>query len=168
MLKSVFGILATTPDKIRREIAAMSPRELRVRPAPGKWSVQEIVAHLEDIEQVGFRERVEAIVEQDGPLLLPVDQEKRAVELHYYRRDSKQMLASWARQRRANLAWLRKLRPALLKRQGTHQEVGEISVQELVCEWAFHDLGHLRQILEVKRYALYPHIGTMQAFYKLS
>ena len=39
---------------------------------------------------------------------------------------------------------------------------------EVIHEWAFHDLGHLEQILEVKRYALWPRIGNMQAFYRLT
>jgi hypothetical protein len=43
-----------------------------------------------------------------------------------------------------------------------------ISVEELVTEWALHDLGHIKQILEIKRYALYPRIGNMRAFYRLS
>jgi hypothetical protein len=38
----------------------------------------------------------------------------------------------------------------------------------MIHEWAFHDLGHLKQIMEVKRYALWPHMGNMQRFYKLS
>ena len=41
-------------------------------------------------------------------------------------------------------------------------------MEELVTEWAFHDLGHLKQILEIKRYALYPRMGNMQAFYQLT
>ncbi len=43
-----------------------------------------------------------------------------------------------------------------------------MSAEELAFEWAFHDLGHLKQILEVKRYALYPRIGNMKNYYKLS
>jgi hypothetical protein len=46
--------------------------------------------------------------------------------------------------------------------------VGEISVRELLNDWAFHDLGHLRQIVEIKRHALYPHLGRMRAFYQLT
>ena len=68
MMKNVFTILASTPAKIRRELAAMSPREIRTRPAPGKWSVVEILAHLEDIEQIGFRERIRDITGR-GPKL---------------------------------------------------------------------------------------------------
>jgi hypothetical protein len=45
--------------------------------------------------------------------------------------------------------------------------VGEITVGEMIHEWAFHDLGHLKQILEVKRYALWPRIGNLRAFYRM-
>ena len=88
--------------------------------------------------------------------------------MKYNRKNPLKSLASFARQRQANVKWLKKLRPAQLKRRGTHQKVGVISVEELVTEWAFHDLGHIKQILEIKRYALYPRIGNMRAFYKLS
>jgi hypothetical protein len=167
-MKTVIEILATTPAKIRREVAAMSAREIRKRPAPGKWSGQEILAHLEDVEGPGFRGRIEAILGQEHPLLRSFDQEARAVEKRYDRTDPKRTLESWARQRRANLKWLKSLRPAQLKRRGTHEKIGEMTAEEFVCEWAFHDLGHLKQILEVKRYALYPHIGNMRNYYKLS
>jgi DinB family protein len=168
MLKDVLGILASTPETLRREIAAMSPRQMRARPAPGKWSVQEILAHLDDVEEVGMRARVAAMIDEDEPLLESFDQEKRAVELRYDRKDPRKSLESFIRQRRANLKWLRALKPAQLKRRGVHQTVGELTAAEMIHEWAFHDLGHLKQIMEVKRYALWPHIGNMRAFYKLS
>ncbi len=167
MLSDVLEILATTPEKVRREIASMSPRELRARPAPGKWSVQLVLAHLEDVEEVGMRQRVQAMVTSDRPTLPAFDQEARVNNMHYDRKDPRRTLTSWAKQRRTNLRWLRRLRPAQFKRRGLHEKVGEISVEELVTEWAFHDLGHLKQILEIKRYALYPRMGSMQAFYQL-
>lgn len=167
-LKDVFVVLASTPEKIRREVAVMTPRQVRTRPAANKWSVQEILAHLADVEEVGMRARVAAMIEQDEPVLLPFDQEKRAVELRYDRKDAQRSLESFALQRRANVRWLRTLKPAQLKRQGRHQVVGGITVSEMIHEWAFHDLGHMKQILEVKRYALWPHMGRMQEFYKLT
>jgi hypothetical protein len=168
MLKDVIAILASTPDKLKREITSLSSQELKRRPAANKWSVQEVLAHLDDIEEVGMRARVAAMVETENPILAPIDQEKRAEDMKYNRKNPLRSLASFSRQRQANLKWLKKLRPAQLKRRGTHREVGVISVEELVTEWAFHDLGHLKQILEIKRYALYPRIGNMKAFYKLS
>lgn len=166
--KDVMGVLASTPEKIRREVAALSPRDIKTRPAEGKWSVQEILAHLADVEEVGMRARVAAMVEQDEPVLLRFDQEKRAVDFHYARQDYRKSLASFIRQRRSNVKWLRTLKPAQLKRKGRHEVVGTITAGEMIYEWAFHDLGHIKQILEVKRYALWPHMGNMQAFYKLT
>jgi DinB superfamily len=168
MLEDVFAILASTPEKLRRELQDFSTREMKKRPAPGKWSVQQILAHLADVEKVGMRERVEAIVTMDHPVLEAFDQEKRAAELHYERIDPRESIASFTRQRRANVKWLRKLRPADLRRVGSHKLVGEVSALDFLHEWAFHDLGHLRQILEVKRYALYPKMGNMQKFYQFS
>ena len=168
MLEDVLAILASTPEKVRREIRDLSPRQLKTRPAPDKWSVQEILAHLDDVEEVGMRARVAAMVEQDRPTLLPFDQEARVVEMGYGEKHPLASLAHLSRQRRANVKWLRTLRPAQLTRRGAHQKVGEITAGEMIHEWAFHDLGHLKQILEVKRYALWPRIGNLQAFYRLS
>ncbi len=166
--QEVLAILAATPEKVRREISSMSPRQMKARPAAGKWSVQEILAHLDDVEELGMRARVAAMIEQDEPSLEPFDQEKRAVELRYDRKDPLRSLTSFTRQRRANVRWLRTLKPAQLRRVGHHQTVGEITAGEMIYEWAFHDLGHLKQILEVKRYALWPRMGNMQKFYHLA
>jgi len=168
MLKAVFAILASTPDKLKQEIASMSLREMKTRPATNKWSVQEVLAHLDDVEEVGMRARVAAMVEMDNPILPAFDQERRAEEKKYNRKNPLKSLASLARQRQRNVKRLSKLGPAQLRRKGNHERVGELSVEELVTEWAFHDLGHLKQILEIKRYALYPRMGNMRTLYKLS
>ena len=167
MLKNVLEILATTPQKLRQEIATFSRREMLARPAPGKWSVQEILAHLADVEEFGMRGRVAAMIEQENPILHAFDQDARAVESKYSTLDPRRSLARLEEQRRVNVKWLRRLRPAQLKRRGRHEKVGAISVEELITEWAFHDLGHLKQILEIKRYVLYSRIGNMREFYTL-
>jgi hypothetical protein len=167
MLKSVLEILATTPQKLKLETSTLSRREMITRPAANKWSVQEVMAHLADVEEFGMRARVAAMIEQDKPTLPSFDQEARLAQLKYNTIDPMRSLGSLTLQRRANVKWLWKLRPTQLKRHGIHQTVGEISVEELITEWAFHDLGHLKQILEVKRYALFPRMGNMRAFYEL-
>ncbi len=168
MLEDVFAILASTPDLLRRELASMTPAEMKARPAPNKWSVQEVLAHLNDVEEMAMRGRVRAMLESDTPVLPAFNQEARVVEMHYDRQDPRRNLQNFTRQRRANVRWLRKIKPAQLKRKGLHEQVGEITIEEFLNEWAFHDLGHLKQILEIKRYALYPRIGNLKAFYQLS
>jgi len=168
MLKDVFAILASTPEKIRREIAGLSLEAMTARPAPDKWSIQIVLAHLDDVEELGMRSRVAAMVKEDRPVLKSFDQLARVVEQGYETKHPRQSLVSLTRQRKKNVLWLRKLAPADFERKGVHEKVGEISVAELVTEWAFHDLGHLKQILEIKRYALFPRMGNMRAFYHLS
>ncbi len=166
MLEHVLAILASTPEKLRREVSTIPLRAMKARPAPGKWSVQEILAHLDDVEKLGMRARVAAMIDEDEPVLEPFDQEKRAVDLRYDRKDPRRSLENFTRQRRANVRWLKTLKSAELKRKGHHQGVGEITAGEMIHEWAFHDLGHLKQILEMKRYALWPKMGNMRKFYK--
>jgi DinB superfamily len=168
MLEDVLAILSSTPGKVRREIRDLSLRQMKTRPTPDKWSIQEILAHLDDVEEVGMRTRVAAMVEQQEPTLSPFDQEARVVEMEYSKKDPLASLARLTRQRRANVRWLRTLRPGQLRRRGVHESVGEVTAGEMIHEWAFHDLGHLKQILEVKRYALWPRIGNLRAFYRMS
>jgi len=51
-------VQSTTPKKLARLIKGIPPAQLRKRPAPEKWSVAEILAHLADVEiAVGWRMR---------------------------------------------------------------------------------------------------------------
>ena len=36
-------------------------------------------------------------------------------------------------------------------RRATHSEAGEITLAQMLHEWAMHDLGHVRQIAELVR-----------------
>ncbi len=167
MLHRVFEILQSTPAKLSAEIETLSEAELRTRPMPGKWSIVEVLAHLDDVEEWGMRSRIAAIAESERPLLKSYDQDQRAQELRYAEKDARQVLENLRRQREANLAWLRTLDVGQLRRTGVHEKVGELSASDFLYEWAFHDLGHLRQILEIKRYFLYPRIGNLRKFYRL-
>ncbi len=57
--KQPLAIQAATPKKLERLIKGVPTAKLRKRPAPEKWSVSEILAHLADAEIVGgFRMRL--------------------------------------------------------------------------------------------------------------
>ena len=57
--KQPLGVQAATAKKLARLIKGVPTARLRKRPAPGKWSVAEILAHLADAEIVGgFRMRL--------------------------------------------------------------------------------------------------------------
>jgi hypothetical protein len=48
-------------------------------------------------------------------------------------------------------------------RTGRHEELGILSCSQLLNEFAFHDLGHIRQVAELYRsHAFYPKMGVFQ------
>jgi len=70
-------VATATPAKIVALIRGLTSRQLARRPAPGKWSIREIVNHLADTEMVmGCRARWIAF--DDHPSLVSFDQNKWA------------------------------------------------------------------------------------------
>jgi hypothetical protein len=143
-------VLAATPRKIARMIAVKTPAKLRKRPAPDKWSVGEIVAHLADAEIV-ISWRVRAIVGAPGIAIQAYDQEAWAAAGQYARRNPRQSLAQLRSLREANLAFYKSLSPAQWKLYGMHSERGEESVEQIARMIAGHDLNHLQQIERILR-----------------
>ena len=56
-------LLAAAPGKLAKLLKAVSAARVRKRPAPGKWSILEIVSHVADTELVGgYRARRSSVV----------------------------------------------------------------------------------------------------------
>src|SRR5271167_389437 len=76
---------------------------LRTQPAPDKWSVAEILAHLADVEIViGWRMR--SILGAPGTPVQAYDQNVWVVSGHYEKRDPRQAIELHGVLRKANLA----------------------------------------------------------------
>jgi hypothetical protein len=54
-------------------------------------------------------------------------------------------------QREANVEYLRDLPSEAGDRVAMHREAGQITLNQMLHEWALHDLGHVRQIAELAR-----------------
>jgi uncharacterized damage-inducible protein DinB len=136
---------AAAPKKIARLIKGASPAKLRKRPAPGKWSVAEIIAHLADCEIVtGWRMR--QILGAPGTPIQPFDQDAWAIALHYEKRDARKSLAQFQALREANLSLLKSLSPEQWDHFGMHAERGQESIRHLASLNAGHDINHIKQI----------------------
>lgn len=141
-------VQAATPKKIERLVTRASASKLRKRPAPGKWSVAEIVAHLADTEiVVGWRVRL--ILGAPGTPIQAFDQDAWVRALHYEKRSPRESLAQLRAVRAANLALYKSLSPEQWKHFGMHSERGQESVEHIVRMMAGHDLNHLRQIEQI-------------------
>jgi uncharacterized damage-inducible protein DinB len=141
-------IQQTTPKKLSTLIRKLNKKQLTKRPAPGKWSIAEILAHLADTElAVGWRMRM--ILSQNGTPLQAFDQDAWANTFNYLRRDSKSSLETFRVLRENNLGLLKSVPKTLWENYGIHQERGKESIAHMVRMLAGHDLNHLRQIEKI-------------------
>jgi uncharacterized damage-inducible protein DinB len=138
-------IQAATPQKLVRLLKGVPKAKLRQRPAPGKWSIHEIVTHMADTEVVyGFRVRL--ILGAPGAPLASFDQDRWVAALHYDKRETATALEQFMALRRATLNMLKTISPEQWKHFGAHAERGEESVAMSVAMIAGHDINHLAQI----------------------
>jgi uncharacterized damage-inducible protein DinB len=139
------AIQASTPKKLARAIGRASAAKLRKPPAPGKWSVAEILAHLADAEIVtGWRMR--QILGAPGTPIQAFDQDAWATAGHYSKRDARKSLQQFRAVREANLALLKSLTPEQWKHHGMHAERGVETIEHITVMMAGHDLNHLGQV----------------------
>ncbi|HEV3483755.1 MAG TPA: DinB family protein [Candidatus Acidoferrales bacterium] len=138
-------MLAAAPTKVAKLLKGLSPAKARKRPAPGKWSIAEIVAHIADTELVGGY-RIRAILGQPGTPIIGFDQDTWVTALHYDKRDLRKSFEQYRGLREANLALLKSLTPEQWKHHGMHSERGEESVETIVLMFAGHDINHIGQI----------------------
>jgi len=139
-------VLAETPTRLHRLLYQLPDRQLRTRPAPERWSILEIAAHLSDVEiAIGFR--VRAIVgAPDGVPIAAYDQNLWQQSMHYNDREPAPTLDAFTAARDNNLRLYRSLDDAAWNKFGIHSERGRESVRDVVRLNAGHDLNHLRQI----------------------
>jgi len=142
------AVQAATPKKLERLIKGVPTARLRKRPAPDKWSVAELLAHLADAEMVGgFRMRF--ILGAPGAPIVAFDQDSWVTAGHYAKRDPRKSLEQFRAIREANLALLKLLTPEQWKHYGMHSERGQETIEHIVRMFAGHDLNHMKQIEEI-------------------
>ena len=139
-----------TAKRLARLLKRGTPAKLKKRPAPDKWSVVEILAHLADVEMVtGWRLR--SILGAPGTPIQAFDQDAWAASGQYTKRDPRKSLEQFRVLREANLALLKPLSPEQRKFFGMHAERGEESIERLTQMIAGHDINHLEQIESILR-----------------
>jgi hypothetical protein len=134
-----------TAGKLKKSMLGLTPRQLKWKPAPGKWSIAEIVAHLADAEIVASW-RMRLIVGASGTTIQPFDQDVWASVFQYGRRDAKQSVEVFRVLRENNLAMLKALPREGWENYGMHLERGKESIAHLTRMFAGHDTNHLKQI----------------------
>src|SRR5580704_7478490 len=143
--KNALKVQMETPKRLAGLIKNVSPAKLRKRPAPDKWSVTEILAHLGDAEIVTAW-RIRSILGAPGTAIQAYDQNAWVAAGRYNERNPRECLEVFRAVREANLGVLKRLKPEQWKHHGMHAERGEETIERILHMMAGHDINHLRQI----------------------
>ena len=144
---SMMDVLQATPRRLARLVKGVSRKRLSRRPAPDKWSVTEILAHLADSEMVyGYRIRI--ILEAGAPPLQATDQDIWARFSDYASHDPALSLEAIRVGRERLVRLLKSLPRGSWDLYGVHSERGKETVTRVAQMLAGHDLNHMAQIRE--------------------
>jgi uncharacterized damage-inducible protein DinB len=134
---------------LRQAIEGLSAEQMRFRPAPGKWSIHEILVHMTDAEIVGIH-RMKKVLAEEQPVLNAFDQDAWAIRLNYEELDAEQHLQLFRLLRESFLPVLRRVSEEEWERTGLHSEAGPLTLRQLLERYVHHVRDHLRQIERVR------------------
>ena len=135
----------TAAKKLATLLRGKKKSQLTRRPAPGKWSVAEIVAHLADVEVV-VSWRLRQALTSNGASIQAYDPDAWANTFKYARHNVKDSLERYRILRESNVALLKSIPKPLWDNYVVHQERGNETVTHMVRLYAGHDVNHLEQV----------------------
>ena len=154
-LDKAIEILARTPEVLKTLLWELSKEWTIANEGKDTWSAYDVTGHLIHGENTDWIPRMKLILSNaQDKTFVPFDRfaqfkNSKGKTLH-------ELLNEFTALRAANLAYLRsvQLTETQLALKGTHPELGEVTLKQLLATWTIHDLGHLAQISRVmaKRY----------------
>lgn len=137
------SVIASTSHELARIVNSLPADRVTASPAPGKWSVRDILAHLADTEIV-FAYRLRQALAENHHVIQPFDQD--VWSKRYGSIGAAMAVGLFAYVREWNLTLIRSMSAADLARPVTHPERGTMTVQTIVETMGGHDINHLRQL----------------------
>jgi uncharacterized damage-inducible protein DinB len=147
--KDPFEVIQQTPARMREIVASAKPERLDYRPAPGKWSIREQLAHLADAEMV-IAARIRWAASEPGTSVVAYDQDKWANTSRYADVPVEQSLALFSTIRESTIAFIKRLSPEQRANAYTqHSERGKETLQRILEMTAGHDINHVEKMAEL-------------------
>ena len=162
LIARVREVLSTTPDRWRALTASVDPGFLQRRPAPGEWSAIECLEHLLDTEVEVFPVRVAAFL--DGRDFADFDPDAEGSEPATGLSPA-EAAAKFGEARVKSLVRLESLVDSDLDRTAGHSELGQVTLRELLNEWAAHDLMHTVQAERALMQPFIPASGKWRVYF---
>ena len=146
-LAQAIQVLSATPAALRALLGNLGEEWTRGAGNTDQWEAFDIVGHLIHGEETDWIPRARIILDHGDSRdfepfdrLAQFDRSKGKTlgqlldEFETARRNSLAVLSSWD------------LRQSELELTGSHPELGEVTLSQLLATWVVHDLTHIRQI----------------------
>lgn len=157
------AVLATTPRRWISLAGSLPPVLLRRPPAEGELSALACLGHLLDTERYVFPIRVGYFLAgQDFPAFNPED-EGTAVQDDT---DPLEWARAFDRLRQESLVLFDRISAADLAKRARHAELGEVTLGEMLHEWAGHDMMHTVQAEQALMQPFIDGCGPWQVYFQ--
>jgi hypothetical protein len=142
LVRLVFPVLETTPQRWLQLAENLAPELFQRKPGPKEWSAYDCLRHIVDTERSVFPARVGYLLRgEDFPGYQPDKEgkEQKAPPTPI------ELVREFARLRAESISLLSKVGEGDLNRAARHQELGMVTLGEMIHQWAGHDLMHTVQ-----------------------
>ena len=136
---------ALGPHLLKRSFAKVPTEAIPWKPAPGKWSVHEIVVHCADSE-TNAHMRLRYLLAEHDPVIVGYDQDRWAAHFDYHSHPLEPALATVEAVRGNTVPLLKRLVERDWQKTGRHTESERYTVEDWLQVYAEHLEKHSRQI----------------------
>jgi hypothetical protein len=145
--------LEETPRRLAGVIEGLTPDHWQHRPRAGEWCLNEVMAHLSELESRVFLPRLQRIAAEDRPAFEAFDAAAWDRERDRQHEPFDRTLATFARAPRETLPFLASLPAGAADRIGLSGAFGPVTLAQYATHAADHDREHLHQMAECRAMA---------------
>ncbi len=137
----IIALLTNQPDEMRTLLQSITDEQANTRPAPGEWSIKEVIGHINDTERI-FAYRALRIARNDSTPLPGFEQNDYVTATNFNARSLSDLLDEFTFQRRANVLCFKLLNAEETARRGVASDA-PISSRALLFVMAGHVMHHI-------------------------
>lgn len=142
---------------MRRLASGLSEEQLARQTAPGKWSLKELICHLDRVQEV-LEQRISAMLAEANPAVAYYDPDEDPAFAPLTALPAAETLADFLRKRTRLAARLEALAPEQWHRPGRHPQYPAYDVHVQVEAMAHHEAHHIYQMFERRApFGRFPH-----------
>ena len=145
--------LRAAHEDVMRSIDGIAEAEIRQVPAPGEWTVAQLLAHIAEI-QYFWMDKAVLIIQEDDPNITrsDVENDRRAAAVEDHAADSlNELIQSLAAANESAAAATGEIAPENLAILGHRGENNPITVERVIHFLVQHVEEHAQQVIESRR-----------------